>query len=263
VEKHSRDPVLDALRTLAILLMVAAHTTRLIDWDMRRDWSRWVLLIEPFIASLFLYLVGASLSESWKRAGGNRAAWWRKQGLRALGLWAISCVFFTLEDGFVLPDALFLSGILATIAYAILLLMILSAAPRGIWLVAAGAAILTAAHIALDARGLRWFFVNAGNSPLLPLVLFAFLGACLWPLMEANAWAKALLAAAGGVTLVFLFHRHGLEAVFSKPLGRYETARVFFSGPPQAQVRTSIPYYNLRPLLTAAALAVILVLQAG
>jgi uncharacterized membrane protein len=263
VDYRHRDSVLDALRTLAVLLMVAAHTTRLIAWDERRDWSRWVLLIEPFIASLFLYLVGASLAESWKRAGGDRAGWFRRQALRALPLWALSCLFYVLEEGFQFPDTLFLSGILATIAYTILAVMLLVAAPRSAWLLAAAAACLLALHVWLDRRGLRWFFLNAGNSPLLPLLVFALLGAWLSPLLRARPLMGALLAGAAMVTLVLLFSRYSFGAVFSKPLGRYETARVFFTGPPQARVEKSIPYYNLRPLLVPVVLSVILLLQTG
>lgn len=253
--------MLDALRTLAVALMVAAHTTRLIVWEQRRDWSRAVLLIEPFIASLFLYLVGAALAESWSRAE-DRPAWFRRHALRALALWALSCLFYVLEEGaFEFPDAPFLSGILATIGYVIVLLLAGLAAPASRWVLLAGAAALFGLHAFLDKHGLRFFMINAGNSPLLPLSIFAFLGAALGPLLRARPRLAAALGLLSGVTLVLLIRRHGLESLFSEPLGRYETARVFGSGPPQARVMKSIPYYNLRPLLAVVVLACILFLQ--
>ena len=53
---RGRDHALDALRLAAVLLMIASHTSRLIDWDERRGWSHFSLLIEPLTASLFLIL---------------------------------------------------------------------------------------------------------------------------------------------------------------------------------------------------------------
>src|SRR5688572_20123028 len=129
----TRDTALDAMRTVAILLMIASHTTRLIPWDERRDWSRWSLVIEPFTASLFLLLVGASVVQSWRKAqssGVPRAAWLRKQGIRSLALWALSSVFYLVSDGPNLPDAVVLSGILCTIAYTSLAASFLASLPR-------------------------------------------------------------------------------------------------------------------------------------
>src|SRR6185295_4135101 len=102
----------------------------LIEWDARRAWNSFAMLIEPMTASMFLIMVGASLVHSWRRFSGGRAQWYRKQGVRALGLWLVSGVFYTLQEGFHWPDAVFLSGILATIAYSILMGMILVTSPR-------------------------------------------------------------------------------------------------------------------------------------
>jgi uncharacterized membrane protein len=246
--------------------MIGAHSTRLIEWDERREWSRFVLLIEPFIACLFLFLVGASLAVSHSVAlarGIPASTWLRKQTLRALPLWALSCLFYTLEEGFQFPDALFLSGILATIAYTILLVMLLVAAPRAGWLLALAVAALYGAQLRLDAAGIHWFVVNAGNSPVLPLSIFALLGAWVAIVTEGRRWAAPALAVAAAAGLAWLVWRHGFEALFSKPLGRYETARSFFSGPPQARIEKSIPYYNLRPILVPVVLSLILLFQAG
>jgi fucose 4-O-acetylase-like acetyltransferase len=245
-----RDVALDALRLLAVLLMIASHTTRLIAWDERRAWSWFSLLIEPFTASLFLILVGASLVLSWRAArAGGRSAWFRKQALRALGLWAISVVFYALEEGFRWPDVATMSGILATIAYVSLLGMFLVASPRPAIALSLAAAACMGAQVWLDRTGTMIFGINAGNSPLLPLFPLACLGGlgvlfleCGWP------WRIGLAAAAAAIVAA-LTARFGFAAVFSTPLGRYETARILEWMEHGKLMRKEIPYYNLRPIL--------------
>lgn len=261
-----RDSALDALRTLAILLMVASHTSRLIAWDERRDWSRWSLVIEPFTASLFLILVGASLVWSWKKAreaGLARPAWLRRQGIRAAALWATSMVFYVVSEGFHWPDAVFLSGILCTIAYTSLAgsLLVSSRRPM-LWL---GLAILalSALYAWLDLGERYIFILNAGNSPLLPLALFGICGA--WGALALESRRKlllVLLVAAACATLAALLSRHSFQELFTKPLGRYETARVFMTGTGPAGTGKVIPYYNLRVILAPAILSLAALLYA-
>lgn len=259
-----RDVVLDALRLIAVLLMIASHTTRLIAWGERRGWSRFSLLIEPFTASLFLILVGASLTHSWAAARGRgRSAWFRKQALRAAGLWAISCLFYALEDGFRLPDVLTMSGILATIAYATLLGMLLVASPRPVPLLALAAALALGLHYGLDRNGLRVFALNAGNSPLLPLLPLACLGSLgALALRRGRAARYGLLAAAAAGT-AFLLAGHGFAEIFSEPLGRYSTVRVQQWMQHGQMARREIPYYNLRPILVAMVACLTVLLYAA
>ena len=87
--RRSRDDALDALRLIAVLFMIASHTSRLIAWESRRDWSRFSLLVEPMTASLFLALVGASLAHSWSSArarGPGRGEWISPAGGAGPGL---------------------------------------------------------------------------------------------------------------------------------------------------------------------------------
>lgn len=194
-----RDLALDLLRTLAIIGMMAAHTARLIIPDARPEWARLVLLIEPLIPSLFLFLVGLSLVHSFEAArsrGESARAWYGRQLRRAAGLWVVSAVFFALEMGIRLPDMLLAGGILANIAYAIVLtgalLALPAAAPRPrsdglrvtvlLAALAGGGALFTA----LDLNGARVHPVNIGNSPFLPLWLFTFAGA-LWGTLTFRA----------------------------------------------------------------------------
>lgn len=254
-----RDPVLDALRTLAVLLMVASHTTRLVVWEVRRDWSRWSLIIEPFTASLFLLLVGASVVQSWRKAqslGVPRADWLRRQGIRFGLLWAVSIVFYSVSEGFLLPDAVLLSGILCTIGYAGMATSLLLAAPRPAWALALAALPLVAAYAWFDLREERIFMLNAGNSPLFPLGIFAVLGALLALAAGSRSrWLKGALVVAAAATLLALLSRHPFHELLTKPVGRYETARVFLIGPGEAKVEKSIPYYNLRVILSPAILS--------
>src|SRR5690606_21530511 len=228
---YRRDVALDGLRTLAVLLMISSHTTRLIVWDARREWSRLSLLIEPLTASLFLMLVGASLTYSWRGArarGLERGVWLRKQAMRALALWAASCLFYSLDDGFRLPDAVTMSGILATIAYAILVCSLLVSRARPLPFLALTLAGLMILAMGMDKTDTRVFILNAGNSPLLPLLTFACLGALAAAALEARRggrFLRAALVACALLTIGLILWRYSFQEVFSKPMGRYETAR--------------------------------------
>lgn len=255
----TRDTALDALRTVAVLLMIASHTTRLIAWEERRDWSRWSLVIEPFTASLFLLLVGASVVQSWRKAQGAgvpRAAWLRKQGIRALALWTLSSLFYLVSEGPRLPDAIVLSGILCTIAYTSLAASWLASGPRPLLGLALLAAAMGAAFAWLDLKEIRLFVLNAGNSPLLPLALFGLLGALVTAGLHARPRVvKPLLPVLAVLALVLLLRQHPFQELFTKPVGRYETARVFLVGAGESLREKSIPYYNLRLILAPAILS--------
>jgi hypothetical protein len=268
---RSRDNALDALRTLAVLGMMAAHTSRLVVVDMRPDWSRWVLLLEPVIPTLFLLLVGLSLARS--RAGAQArgqtgGTWYARQLKRAAILWGISAVFFTLELGFRLPDALTASGILANIAYAIVIVGgLLVARAETVRRVALAAVWIggTALFMWLDANGQRVFPLNIGNSPFLPLWLFALAGA-LWatiPRAEPAGKGQGMplpygvlgtgLGVAAGLIAVWLIARHGVDALFTNPLGRSNAGRLT-PAPVYGGAALHVGYYNLRPVLAAACL---------
>lgn len=261
-----RDTALDGMRAVAVLLMIASHTSRLIAWDQRREWSRFSLMIEPFTASLFLILVGASLVQSFgkaRAAGIPRAHWLRRQGIRALGLWILSSVFYVVSEGFLLPDALLLSGILATIAYTSVAGSLLVSGPRPALSLAMVAGAMTAGYVWLEQRGLRLFILNAGNSPLFPLSILGLLGSLgAMALGARSRLVKPLLLAGAVLALAVLLWHHPFREIFTKPLGRYETARTFLIGPPDARIEKSIPYYNLRPILTPAILSLAVLLYA-
>ncbi len=287
-----RDHALDLLRTLAILGMMAAHTARLIVPDVRPDWARFILLVEPVIPSLFLFLVGLSLAHSFGSArlrGETPGIWYGRQLKRAGGLWVISAVFFALEMGVRLPDMVLAGGILANIAYAIALtggLIVLPVArpspPRRahalrITTLTGAVAAGSAVFVLLDLGGVRVHPVNIGNSPFLPLWLFAFAGA-LWGTLTIRArgveavtpagaspalqspprprwpsWVAGVAAGALAVVAIALIARSGLDALFTKPLGRSDASRLVpapvYGGSPLA-----VGYYNLKPLLAITCL---------
>jgi uncharacterized membrane protein len=173
---------LDAVRTLAIVAMMAAHTSRMMEAEVRPAWSTGILLLEPIIPSLFLLLVGISLTFSLenfrkKFPAENPWAWYARQARRAAALWAISTLFYLLELGPRFPDFVTASGILATIAYAILGVGALLLLPRKEWALGGALAAGLIAFIALDLTGRKVFAINAGNAPFLPLWLFALSGA--------------------------------------------------------------------------------------
>lgn len=281
-----RDHALDLLRTLAILGMMAAHTARLIVPAARPDWARFILLVEPVIPSLFLFLVGLSLAHSFGSArlrGETPGVWYRRQLRRAGGLWVISAVFFALEMGVRLPDMLVAGGILANIAYAIILtgaLLALPSAhpapPRRTRILRAGALGTALAaggtlFVLLDLGGARVHPVNIGNSPFLPLWLFAFTGA-LWGTLTLGTraadaavpagapspprwsrWLTGGAAVALAVVAIILIARSGLDALFTKPLGRSDASRLV-PAPPYGGSPLTVGYYNLKPLLAITCL---------
>ncbi len=254
---------LDALRTLAILGMMAAHTSRMIEFDFRPVWSVWVLLLEPIIPSLFLLMVGISLTLSLqkfreKNAGASTRhparVWYLRQVRRAGILWAIGCVFYLLELGPRFPDFLTASGVLATIAYAIIGVGALLLIPYKEWAIGVALCVGLAVFIGLDLAGQRVFAVNTGNAPFLPLWLFALAGA-LWALLRRRVpravfWA-GLVGAGLAAYLIFYF---GLDALFTKPFGRSDAGRML--APPWfiAGEERRVGYYNLRPLLALCCL---------
>ncbi len=303
-----RDHAVDLLRTLAIIGMMAAHTARLIAYDVRPDWARLVLRIEPLIPSLFLFLVGLSLVHSFEtaRARGEPArAWYGRQLKRAGGLWLISALFFALEMGVRLPDMVLAGGILANIAYAIALTGALLALPaagftesprtrtrttapgpararRGLALVAALAA-ASALFVWLDLGGARVHPVNIGNSPFLPLWLFAFSGA-LWgtltfrttgdvpggpsttsvppearPATSRSTLSRVRLVVAGlaagalALTMIVSIARYGFEVLFTNPVGRSDAGRLV-PAPVHGGSPLDVSYYNLKPLLALTCL---------
>lgn len=261
----ARDHGMDALRTLAVLAMMSSHTARLISFEIRPAWAQIVLLLEPIIPSLFLLLVGLSLAQSFaaaRRRGTAPGTWYRRQLKRAAILWAISALFFTLELGPRLPDTLTASGILANIAYAIVLVGGLLALPRGTAWVTLACAAGIVLFLWLDETGRRVFALNVGNSPFLPLWLFA-LGGTLWGTLfgsrrrateqEGGNNIGILVGLGAGLLAAGLIARYGLDPLFTKPFGRSDAGRLM-PAPLFGGATRFVGFYNLRPLLALCCL---------
>ncbi len=246
-----RNPAIDALRTLAILGMMAAHTSRLILFEARPQWSYWVLLLEPIIPSLFLFLVGISLTHSVAKIlckMESHRAWYLRQLRRALGLWLISALYFAFEEGIRFPDVLLASGILCTIAYAILLTTTLSLFPRPAYILTVALLLGSSVFVWLDQKSVRAFPWIVGNSPLFPLCLFTIAGT-LWGLaMRRFPKIFFSLGLAAFVGALYAGIHYGWIPIFTIPLGRSDATRTLahtFMGSPEK----TVGYYNLRPLL--------------
>jgi uncharacterized membrane protein len=266
-----RDVALDALRTLAIVGMVATHSTRMIPIGARWEAHRWAMLLEPIIPALFLALAGASLVLSHHQARGSSNyhgfTWFRRQATRAFGLWAISVFFYLCQDGWHWPDTLIAPGILGTIGFSILTLSAVLLLPHF-----AGptvAAVLGAAglQVWMDAHQMKCVWLTAGNSPVLPLVTFAWAGGlyahCGLAMSRGKGdnlgfsrWVTRMaafgLGIAGLSVAIFLFKKYGLEELFSKPLGRSDAGRVFEVAKDGVVRKVTLGYYNMRPILCVA-----------
>jgi hypothetical protein len=109
----------------------------------------------------------------------------------------------------------------------------------------------------LDLSGHRVHPVNIGNSPFLPLWLFALAGAAWGSFFAGDASGKRLfrlgVGLLGTLIAVVLVIRYGTEALFTKPFGRSDATRLVpaalfgSNGAP-----LNLAYYNLRPVLAAA-----------
>ncbi len=253
-----RNHGVDALRTFAVVGMMASHTSRLIVFESRPAWSSSILLLEPMIPSLFLFLVGVSLTYSIagsEARSENKKAWYRRQAKRALGLWLISALFFALEEGIRLPDVFIASGILCTIAYAIVSIGALLLLRRAVWGLSFTFLAGTVLFLILDQKGMRTFYLVSGNSPFFPLWLFAAAGA-LWGLAAQRLGRRIVwIGIATAIIAIALVHRYGVESLFAYPVGRSDAARIL-AAPLTGGSEKSVAYYNLRPLLSLFCLCV-------
>ena len=259
-----RDTILDAMRSLAILLMAMSHVARLVEDDARPLWGALSLLVEPYTQALFLGLVGASLVHSRQaavRRGDPAGAWAGARLKRMLQLFLLSGGVFFLERGPQWPHGLLSTGILALIASAIAIFTGTVAARRPLWTTGLVTAALCTLAGVLDATGTTVLAVNAGNGPLLPTALYCGLGATA--VLAWSRWGRpaalalVLLGAAciGGSLWVAPF-----EDLMTAPLGRTSHTLVFqgrgdglritrdlLEGTPLRPRKAS--YFNPRPTL--------------
>jgi len=241
-----RDAGIDALRSIAIVAMMAAHASRLIARKDLWVWSTWVMLLEPLIPTLFLTLVGVSLFYSFGRCNCSPWMWYRRQLLRALGLWLISALFFALEKGIRLPDMFVASGILCTIAYTIVITGLLLITSKSTTMLVSALVAGSLVYLLLDRQGLNPFLIVSGNSPMLPLLLFAVWGVLWVRIKPASPYyfiIEILIYLSIGA---WLLHVYGFVDLFSKPVGRSNASRLL-AAPVFGGDLKRVAFYNIRP----------------
>ena len=176
-----------------------------------------------------------------------------RQVKRAAGLWLISALFFVLESGIRYPDVFISSGILCTIALAILLtgfLLILPPSKASLTLVLIAGVLI---FVLLDAKNIHVFPWIAGNSPLLPLCLFTFAGAIWGKLRQEFRYSIPWIATILFVLSVGITWHYGHESLFNYGLGRMDVTRIL-PPPLTGGVAKTVGYYNLKPLLSLVCL---------
>ena len=191
----SRVASVDALRGLAILVMIAYHFAFDLDFfgvigaDFERD--RFWLSARAAIVSSFLLLVGVSLVLA-DRAGFR---WTAQLGRVALiGLCALAV---SLASYFVYPQTYIYFGILHCIALSLLLARPLARRPRlalllGLAVVFAGLAL---SHPAFDARLTSWLGFTTRRPPTQDFVpLFPWLGVVLLGIALGHALLRTRFA---------------------------------------------------------------------
>ena len=276
MQNKTRDQAFDALRTLAIFLMIGSHISRVIAKEAWIFWNEFVLLIEPFTASSFLFLVGTSLVFSYtkdqKGTSGKPQRWFLRKVKRSFFIWIISFVMCFILIGIVWPDTFFLSGILATIAYALSAYSFLFMLPFTTISVISLTAALTIAFILFDHLKVLPYFLMDGNFPVLPLTLFTGIGVlfAIWlPLLRGRI--RKIVTISCIVSLIIPFLIWGPQKVFSKPLGRYGIKRkveavfsprdLFFNRSASTSTTPkTLHYYNLRPILLPVITSILVLL---
>ena len=219
----SRDSVVDALRSLAIVMMVLSHAARVVDRDVRPAWSTGALDLDCWTQALFLGLAGASLHLSHRShvLKGGTSPWLRGRATRALELFLLGSLLFFADFGPQWPVILVGASILHTIGAGILVFAPVVMLERS--LLAAG--LLTAGILGLtagmEAAGISVHWLNAGKSTLLPNIAWTGVGFLAARGLEDGR--KALLwgmSAAILVAGVAALSQWGLRELLVAPLGR-------------------------------------------
>lgn len=228
----ARDSVVDALRSLAIVMMAMSHTARIIDKDVRPLWGEWILIFDPWPQCLFLGLVGASLvlSLDAHRKRGTPGSWALGRLKRAGELYLLSMLLFFFDRGLQCPDLFTASGILADIALAVVIFTPVAQLERPLLGATALTGLLLAFSLWLHGSGAEIFWINTANAPIFPNIVWTGIGLVAFQaLHEGRRGILALLAGLSVLLSGLLLTRHGFVELLTTPVGRDE-AKTFYLG---------------------------------
>jgi len=221
----TRDPVIDALRTVAILLMAGSHIARIVDKDVRPAWLWQALDMDPLTQALFLGLAGASLIMSLEaaKAREQEAGWVGARTRRVGELWLLSALLFFFDRGLQWPDIATASGILSAIAVSILVFTPLAGLKRPLIPTAVVTAAMLGFSVWLDLSGTEMYWINTGAAPLFPNMVWTGVGVMVVAAMRDGQrwvpWSLGTLAAVAGAATLW---RYGYTELMTEPLGRRE-----------------------------------------
>lgn len=207
---------LNIFRAIAVLMMILAHGARLqtnmnalhttpslagfFDWPLVL-----MLIIEPIISAMFLFIAGFSLVLSLVSSKQTKKQWLKRLSSKMAVLYGISVIFYLADQGAQLPDLLASSGVLGIIAVGILSAGIALCTVRPVMvlgLLTMGT--LTTAFI-LEQEKLDIVGLNAGAGGMVPLIAMAYLGSLVglvWQRWQSNGlW---LLLGASAVLSIFV-----------------------------------------------------------
>ena len=226
----ARDSVVDALRSLAIVMMAMSHTARIIDKDVRPAWGNWVLEFDPWPQALFLGLVGASLvlSLDAHRTRDLPGSWAMGRLRRAAELYGLSMLLFFFDRGPQWPDLFTASGILSDIAVAILVFSPVAQLKRPLLGAAVLTGLLAAFALWLHGSGVEIFWFNRGNAPLFPNIVWTGVG--LMAFQALHEGRKGVLWVLAGLSVALsavLLTQHGFFELLNTPVGRDEFKTVY------------------------------------
>ncbi|NOY26581.1 MAG: DUF1624 domain-containing protein [Oligoflexia bacterium] len=231
-----RSVELDAMRTLALILMAASHVTRIVLGSARGWWCAPSLLLDPLTQGMFMGLVGASLAWSWsnaQRRGTQRGPWLRARARRALEIYLVGVLLFLFDKGTQIPWLFVAPGILADIALAIVVYSVTASSRRPVlWTL-----VLSLCGYGLMAwlewPGVDLFVapVNAGNAPLLPNVALSGFGLLAGlGLVRRDRWLLGGLAVPSLLGAAAMLSQHSFSQLLGDELGRTFSSVTYVGG---------------------------------
>ncbi len=227
----ARDSVVDALRSLAIVMMVMSHAARVIVHDVRPAWSTGALDLDCWIQALFLGLSGASLHLSHRASqarGHDGRSWMRARLRRVVELMLLGSVLFFANFGPQWPVGVAGASILHTIGVGILVFAPVVLLRHS--LLAAG--LLTGALLGLtaglEAAELSVHWLNGGKSTLLPNIAWTGVGFVFARALDEGRrpllWALSVGIVVMGIAAITTW---GLRELLVAPMGRIRSPLEF------------------------------------
>ena len=227
---------LDFLRQIALFYMFFQHAVLVLLKSYLNDGIILFLFeIVPFCPALFLFLAGFSITLHLKKNNLDKIEPKYFLHLFSRGLLLIFCasILFVIEHGFQFPEFFLCGNILNTIGWMIIISgLILMNRHKEIISVSLFI-ILSLIFIILDIHEIRFLPLTYGYEPMLPTMIFGFMGLSTGLLLNKINDGKKMnisvisIGTTGLALFSFYSFKYGIFKVFYSDIGRYFIKREF------------------------------------